>query len=204
MAERDEFTAFVLAGGKSTRMGTDKAFLELGGQPLIAHAMALGRSVAARTKIVGDPTKFGSLGDVVPDVYAVRGPLGGIHAALVASDTDRNLVLGVDLPFIQPRFLEFLIAESLLRDALVTVPFASGHLQPLCAVYRKPFLAAAEHALAHGRNKVDALFSEVQTRVINEQELVVAGFPTSMFRNLNTPGDWELARKELESRPQHL
>jgi molybdopterin-guanine dinucleotide biosynthesis protein A len=79
-----------------------------------------------------------------------------------------------------------------------------GYLQTLCAVYRKEFLKPAEAALAAGRNKIDALFSGISVRIMDEQEILRAGFNTSMFRNLNTPEEWEAAKREFESRPQHL
>jgi molybdopterin-guanine dinucleotide biosynthesis protein A len=197
-------SAFVLAGGKSSRMGTDKALLQLGGQALIVHALALARSVTNDVKIVGDPEKFASFGNVVPDKYAERGPLGGIHAALLSSATDCNLILGVDLPFVEPRFLSFLVSEAETSGAVVTLPSTGGHMQTLCAVYRKEFLGPAEVALAAGRNRIDALFPAIRVRLINEQEVTAAGFNSSMFRNLNTPEEWEFARNEFESRRQDL
>nr|MBA3916917.1 NTP transferase domain-containing protein [Terriglobales bacterium] len=78
-------TAFVLAGGKSTRMGRDKAMLEVGGKRLLERALETARQVAARVRIVGDPVKLSSFGPGVPDRYAECGPLGGIHAALTSS-----------------------------------------------------------------------------------------------------------------------
>ena len=194
----ENLTAFVLAGGKSTRMGADKAFLELAGRPLIAHAVALAAAVVPQVRIVGGPEKFAAWGEVVPDVFADRGPLGGIHAGLQASQTDCNLILGVDLPFVETRLLEFLIEQANACDAMVTVPFAAGHFQTLCAVYRKTFLPVGERALFEGRNRVDALFSKVETHVIGEQELAGEGFQPSMFRNLNTQEDWQAARREFE------
>lgn len=196
----ENLTAFVLAGGKSTRMGADKAFLDLAGRPLIAHAVALATSVAPQVKIVADPEKFAAFGDVVPDIFAERGPLGGIHAALQASQTELNLVLGVDLPFVEARFLKFLIAQASACDAVVTVPFAAGYFQTLCAIYRKSFAAIAERALAEGRNRVDAIFEETKVRIISEQELARETFPPAMFRNLNTREDWEAAQREFEPR----
>jgi molybdopterin-guanine dinucleotide biosynthesis protein A len=192
-------SAFVLAGGKSSRMGTDKALLQFGGQALIVHALALAKSVTNDVKIIGGPEKFASFGNVVPDKYAERGPLGGIHAALLSSATDCNLILGVDLPFVQPRFLSFLVSEAETSGAVVTLSSTGGYLQTLCAVYRKDFLKLAEAALAGGRNKIDALLPGISVRVINEQELTAAGFSSSMFRNLNTPEEWEFARNEFES-----
>ena len=193
----ENLSAFVLAGGKSTRMGADKAFLELNGQPLIAHALALARSLTADVRIVGDPMKFSALTEAIPDVYAGRGPLGGIHAALGASHSDLNLVLAVDLPFLQPAFLKYLLAQAQVSEAIVTVPFAAGHFHPLCAIYRREFYEHADRALSAGKNKLDALFSEVSTRVISQRKLTKAGFTSSMFRNLNTLADLEQARREL-------
>jgi len=190
-------TAFILAGGKSARMGSDKAFLELAGRSLLARSLDLAHAVTPDLRIVGDPKKFAAFGLIVPDIYLGRGPLGGIHAALSNSATDWNMILAVDLPFLEPRFLRYLIAEAQTSDAVVTVPSAAGHLHPLCAVYRKQFCATAERALAEGRNKLDALFSEVPVRTIGEDELAVAGFNASIFRNLNTRDDWEQAKQHF-------
>ena len=188
--------AFVLAGGKSTRMGQDKAFLELGGCTLLAHALDLAGTVAQDMRIVGDANKFAAFGSVVEDVYHERGPLGGIHAALVSSTTELNLMLAVDLPFLRPEFLQYLILEARRTGAVVTVPRAGGGLQPLCAVYRRAFAEVAERSLRQGRNKIDPLFAEVETRVVSEEDLSLAGFSGEMFRNLNTPEEWEEAKSE--------
>jgi molybdopterin-guanine dinucleotide biosynthesis protein A len=193
-------TAFILAGGKSVRMDSDKAFLQLRGRSLLSRALDLARAVTSDVRIVGDPEKFAAFGPVVADIYPARGPLGGIHAALSISATDSNLILGVDLPFLDLRFLQFLIDEAQSADSVVTVPWAGGHFHPLCAVYRKAFLPTAERSLAQGRNKLDALFSEVPTRVISEEELSAAGFDAAIFSNLNTPEEWEQAKQQFADR----
>lgn len=197
-------TGYVLAGGKSLRMGTDKAFLELAGQPLVVHAMDLAGAVTGNVSIVGDPEKLAAFGTVVPDVYTDRGPLGGIHAALLDSSTDANFVLGVDLPFVDRAFLAFLISTAQSCDAVVTVPSCGNHFQTLCAVYRKQFGEIADRALATGHNKIDALFSDLLVRVIDEEEITNAGFQPSMFRNLNTPEEWEAGRRDFELHRAHL
>src|SRR5690348_12202527 len=189
-------TAFVLAGGKSTRMGTDKAFLEFSGRSLLANALELARSVTAEVRIVGDPVKLSSFGTVVPDVYRDRGPLGGIHAGLTSSGTELNLMIAADLPLLDVRFLKHLIDVAGNCDALVTAPRVHGHYEPLCAVYRKGFGTLAGEALAANRNKVDALFSEVPVRFVNDDEFAAGGFSPSMFRNVNTPEDWRQIQEE--------
>lgn len=184
-------------------MGQDKAFLEFRGRTLLTNALESGRAVANEVRIVGDPAKFGGFGTVVEDVYRGRGPLGGIHAALKSTATDLNLMIGVDLPLLETRFLEYLIASAVQSGAIVTVPRAGKYHEPLCAVYRAEFLIPAEQALIAGHNKIDALFTSVEVRVVDDLELAHHGFSTAMFRNLNTPEDWKLAQEEF-ARRQHV
>jgi molybdopterin-guanine dinucleotide biosynthesis protein A len=187
-------TAFVLAGGKSSRMGSDKAFLRFGDETLLSLALKAAHAVAEEVRIVGDAKKFAGFGPVVEDVYRDQGPLGGIHAALSSSATELNLMLAVDLPFVGPKLLKYLLSRAKESSAMVTVPRAGGGLQPLCAVYQCGFADAAEEALRGGKNKIDPLFERVGTCVIEEEELVRAGFSVEMFRNLNTLEELEKAR----------
>ena len=192
-----DIAAFVLAGGKSSRMGKDKAFLELGGRTLLSRALELARSVAETVAIVGDGNKFFPLGRVLDDVYPGQGPLAGIHAALAGSDAALNLMLALDIPFIEKDFLRYLLSEASRGSAVVTVPKTGDHWQPLCAVYRRDFAATAEDALRRGKNRIDPLFAKVETRVVDQDEMLRMNFLESMFRNLNTLEDWKKAEQEI-------
>jgi ABC-type transporter Mla maintaining outer membrane lipid asymmetry ATPase subunit MlaF/molybdopterin-guanine dinucleotide biosynthesis protein A len=197
-------TAFILAGGKSTRMGADKAFVPLQGRPLLARALELAHTVTSDVRIVGSVEKFGSFGPVVEDIFRDSGPLGGIHAALRNSSSPLNLILAVDLPLVSPAFLQYLVARAQNSAAVVTVARAEGGWQPLCAVYRREFAEIAEAALRAGHYKIDPLFESVPVQVIEEMELAEAGFSPTMFRNLNTLEDLEAAArymKTAEERP---
>lgn len=185
-----KLTAFVLAGGKSTRMGRDKALLEFEGETLLTRAVNLARSVTAEVRVIGDAKKFAPWGDVVEDIYPEHGPLGGIHAALNGSSTESNLVLPIDMPLLDARFLEFLTQKAVANQAIVTVPRTGGRLHPLCATYRKEFAEIAKRSLEANRNRIDALFSEVATQIVEEEEILRNGFSSSLFRNVNTPQDW--------------
>jgi molybdopterin-guanine dinucleotide biosynthesis protein A len=178
-------------------MRTDKAFLELAGKPLISLALELAREAATDVRIVGDSERFAAYGHVIGDVYRDRGPLGGIHAALTNSEAERNLMLAVDLPFLSAEFLKYLLARSESSNATVTVPSINGYFQPLCAVYRKQFLNVAGRALLESRNKIDALFPQVSLCVVSEEDIVANGFDLSMFRNLNTPEEWQGAMRDF-------
>jgi molybdopterin-guanine dinucleotide biosynthesis protein A len=190
----EEVAAFIVAGGKSSRMGRDKAFLELAGKPLLEHMLQLAASVAPRVRIVGSAAKFAAWGEVVEDVFPERGPLGGIHAALSATASGLNLILAVDLPLVQPKFLAFLLGRAAATGALVTVPRTGGRFHPLCAVYRPAFRARAEEALRANRNPIAPLLQPGYTGIVEESELVQLSFPPTMFDNLNTPQQLAHAR----------
>lgn len=193
MAPRD-LTAFILAGGNSTRMGTDKAFAMIEGRTLLARALEVCHSITSDVRIVGDRKKFAPFAPVVEDVFPGCGPLAGIHAALRASQTELNVVLAVDLPFVSPALLLFLVAQARQSGAIMTVPRAGKGWQPLCAVYRRAFANAAEKALHAGHYKIDALFEHMLTHAVGEEDLRSAGFSPQVFRNLNTPDELADAR----------
>jgi molybdopterin-guanine dinucleotide biosynthesis protein A len=187
-----DVAVFVLAGGKSTRMGMDKAFVDFEGRTLLARSLDLGRSVTGDVRIVGAKGKFGRFAPVVEDVFREQGPLGAIHAALRTSEAELNFMLAVDMPFVSRAFLQYLIGVARTENAVsVVVPRIGRQWQPLAAVYRRKFADAAEEALLAGRNKIDLLFRASETRVIDEGEWDRAGFPSSIFRNLNTPQELE-------------
>ena len=203
---------FLLAGGKSSRMGVDKAFLDFGGQTLLDRALTVMGAVCGKVTIVGDPDKFAEYGSskygsskygsVVADIFPGCGPLAGIHAALVHSTAELNLMLAVDMPYVSRELLAFIFATAEREDnhAIVTVPRTSKGFQPLCAIYRRDFSTTAEQALRAGKYKIDATFPSVSVRVIEEDELAAAGFSEQIFFNVNTPQDRRAAKRgDLDS-----
>lgn len=199
----DPVTAFVLAGGKSSRMGPnqDKALFKIRKRTLLEHALGLAKASVGNTPgniwIVGSSKKFAGFGPVVEDFYPGQGPLAGIHAALSASATDLNLIIAVDMPFLEPEFLSYLIGQARDSSAAVVVPRTAKGLQPLAAVYRREFAAVAERALRAGQNKVALAFAEIQTRIIEPEELGKNGFSEELFRNLNTGQEWLKAQQKV-------
>jgi molybdopterin-guanine dinucleotide biosynthesis protein A len=190
-------TGFVLAGGKSSRMGTNKALLPLDGATLVERTRDLLAKVCEKVAILGAPELYGHLGDCYPDLYTDCGPLAGIHVALLNSQTNLNLVTAVDTPFLGEEFLEYLLQRAASCSAVVTVPEIAGYVQPLCAVYSRDFLPVAEAALKTGRFKIVPLFAEVRAQVLTGNELGRFALESGMFDNLNTPEDYENARKRF-------
>lgn len=192
---QNDVTAFVLAGGKSERMGQDKATMRLAsGRTLLENAVAVASAVAGQVGIVGSRNKYASYawaGELVEDAFAGRGPLGGIHAALAATTTEWNVILAVDLPGVTAALLDWILKMACEAGSQVTVASIAGGLQPLCGVYRKGFRQRAEKALKEGHNKVDACFDRGSLRILTEAEVRAAGFSPGMFANVNTPEEFQ-------------
>ncbi len=196
-------TGFVLAGGKSSRMGSDKALLRLAsGETLVEHSLALLATVTPEVRLLGSRERYAALawaGPIIEDIYPGRGPLGGIHAGLKSSQTELNLVLAVDMPRMTSVCLRYLIDRATKSKALVVVPDINGTQQPLCAVYRRKFHEIAEKSLLAGNYRVNGVFEPQSTLVIRADELVAAGFGPELFDNLNTSDEWT---RFSESHPQ--
>ncbi|MBV8673135.1 MAG: molybdenum cofactor guanylyltransferase [Acidobacteriaceae bacterium] len=203
--------AFILAGGRSTRMGRDKALLPFRGRPLIEHAVAKLRALGFSPRVAGTRPDLGAYAAVIPDHYPGSGPLAGIEAALCASDSDLNLFLPIDLPLLPAGFLRWLSARAHETSALATIPCLQGRPQPLCAVYHRNLLPYAQAALAAGDRKVTRVLEKaaVTTRSKLDRfdlETVAACVDFSAelpihrwLQNLNTPVDLQIAALE-ESR----
>jgi molybdopterin-guanine dinucleotide biosynthesis protein A len=181
---RRQATAIVLAGGESTRMGCNKALLDVGGRPLIERILGqLGPSFSQILISARNAQDYPSLGyPVIPDRSAGQGPLMGIASALEASENDLNLVVPCDLPDIPRWLVRRLLREA--RDADAVVPVTSDHhYEPLFAVYRKRVLPAIWKALQRGERRVASLYDQCSLKVLPLPEGV-------SLKNLNCPADY--------------
>jgi molybdopterin-guanine dinucleotide biosynthesis protein A len=183
---------FVAAGGRSVRMGRDKALLPWAGATLLDHALARLRSVCGDVRILCGPApRYEDRGaEIVLDRRADAGPLAGLEAALGAAPGRPLLLLGVDLPFVTPALLERLSASLGTSDA--AVPVVGGRPEPLCAAYGPGCLPAVRARLDAGERRMTSFWRDVSVREITEADLAGLGDPTALFRNLNTPSDLAL------------
>jgi molybdopterin-guanine dinucleotide biosynthesis protein A len=206
---------FILAGGKSTRMGRDKALLEWQGRPLIEHALAKLHSVGISARILGVRPDLAGFAPVISDNFPEQGPLGGIEAALSATDTDLNLFLPIDLPLLPVEFLNWMVARAELTQAAATIPRIEGQPQPLCAIYHRGLRGGIQSALSRGDRKV----MRVVGRAADDAGMVIDIFDIEAvaavqsangawpwrlpmrrwFENLNSPGD--VVRTAVEQTP---
>ncbi len=188
MVNAMKINGFVLAGGKSTRMDHDKAMLDWHGLTLLAHMSNLLAGAADDVQVVGR--------GVMPDRSPGCGPLGGIVTLLELSETETNLVVAVDLPFLTLPFLKYFRGrlETSLRPALA----CSIESQfPLCLGVRRASLPVANARFKAGKLSVHGFVTECGAEVIDETELEDAGFGPSIFRNINTEEQY-LRLRELE------
>lgn len=179
-----EATAIILAGGESTRMGSDKSLLDLKGCPMIAK---VAEQVSFFPEILisaNDATKYGFLPyPVVADKSPGMGPLMGLACSLERASHDLCFVTGCDTPQIDPGFIVTLLSRSQDYDAVVP-RLPSGQIEPLLAVYRKSVAPRARQLLATGQRRVLALLDDVRTCYIPFE-------PPRWYRNLNTPQDYQ-------------
>ncbi len=196
--QRVEAGGFVLTGGQSHRMGSDKGLLGLGGRPLVLWTVERLRPLVAEVVLVGAPERYGHLGlPVLADREANRGPLGGLATALAATEYDWNLVLACDLPYLETRFLEFLLELAGVADADAVVPETQGHWQPLCAAYHRRCLPAFERVLAGGHPRIVLAFEQIRVRALSSEELQRFAFEEQILKNMNTPEDYAEAKRLL-------
>ena len=175
----------VLAGGKSSRMGRDKALLEFGGETMVARAVRVMGEVCERVWISG-PEGLAEFGEVLGDEIAGCGPLAGVCAGLAASDFEWNIVMAVDMPLMTAEFLQELAERALRSEADAVVPVVEGREEPLVAAYRRGLEGGLRAALEGGRLKMMGAVREAGS---------VEVFPVSAgverFRNVNTGAEWE-------------
>jgi molybdenum cofactor guanylyltransferase len=154
-AESWDAEGWVLAGGRSLRMGRDKASVALAGRPLIEHMLDKLRTLGLRARVAGLRMPIPSIAaEVLKDAHPDCGPLSGIETALKESEAALVLVVGVDLPLLETEFLAWMLERAVTTGAMATIPQVSGEPQPLCAVYRRELLDGVTAALNAGDYKV--------------------------------------------------
>jgi molybdenum cofactor guanylyltransferase len=198
-------TGFITAGGRSSRMGTDKAWLELGGRAMIEQVIAALAPVASSVAIIANSPEYARLGlPLFADKQTGVGPLEAIRTALANSATSRIVLVGCDLPFVTADLFRFLFNIPGDHQAVVPVG-ADGKLEPLCAIYAAEVLPLVTNLIAGGGRKVSLLFDLIPTRVVPFDELRHLKGAELFFENVNTPGDDTRATESLlRQRTKHM
>lgn len=204
---------FVQAGGGSTRFGTDKALVKLAGRTMLERTGELLAKVCEQVLVIAPPGKYTDLcRPVIADRWPGQGPLGGILTALLhanefgsshesqaTADASCSLITGCDMPFLTPEFLRFLGERALRSQAQVAVPRSAGGLEPLCACWRSDSLPAVQAAFDAGVRKVGDALKHLSMEVLDESVWKRFDTRNRLFWNMNTPTDYEEARRLLET-----
>lgn len=186
--------AAILAGGKSARMKTNKAVLELCGRRLIEYVVDAVKTVIEKPMIISNtPEPYSFLGlPIFPDIIKSIGPLGGIYTALNHCESVHCLVLACDLPFITPELLGFLLEQERNYDVLA-IDSGQG-VEPLCAIYRQSCLTEIERQIDSGQYKVSDFYSNVDINILrigSDDKL----YNSNLFFNVNDPADYREAQR---------
>ncbi len=181
--------AVILAGGLNTRMdGRNKAFLEVGGQTILARLIATLQPIFPQILLVTrQPEHYEDVPlRVVQDLYSARSSLTGIHAGLKHADTEHALIIPCDAPFLQPQLIRLLLGEiDANTDAVV--PRIKGYYEPLCAIYSKRCLAPITSQLHRGQYKITRFFDLIRLKIVSEEKIQQVDPKMLSFLNVNTP-----------------
>ncbi len=193
---------FILAGGESSRMGRAKALLEIGGEPLILRTARLAEAVTGGSvaTVIGYSQAIRALGlATVEDDWPGAGPLGGIATALRVSRAPWSLVLACDLPYLTRAWLEFLVSRAVASEADAVLATSTRGAEPLSAIYHERAKSAIRSALTLGTRKVTDGLKTLRIETIEPAEWKVFDSDGYLFKNMNSPEDYEEARARLGS-----
>lgn len=183
-------TGIILAGGKSSRMKHEKAFLKLGAKTIIEELISrLKKNFCKLIIIANDTRKYMEFGlEMASDILPEKGPLGGIYTALVKSDSFYNFVFACDMPFINQDLIRYMLKEC--RGYDITIADYNGRLQPLCAIYSKNCIEPIKKQLEKNELKIRDFFDYVKVRKISKEEITKFDSGGLSFSNINTPEEY--------------
>ena len=192
-------SAAILAGGRATRFGgRDKSALLVQGRPIVERQLAELSAVTDDILIVGARAfQASDRVRLVADIVPGCGPLGGLHAALIAARGDRVVVVACDMPYVSAPFLAYLAGLAGRREPGkadgfdAVVPQTERGYHPLCAVYTHAVIAPIERRLSAGHFTMTDLLADVRLRVVAADEIARFGDPHRLLANVNTPSEHE-------------
>ena len=182
----EKITGIILAGGKSTRMGSNKAFLKLGGKTLLNRSIEIIEDICDQV-IISSNIPIESKYQVVKDEINEIGPLGGMISSLRFSNNSQNVVISCDLPFITSEVINTMIKE---HKTLITVPTIDNkNIEPLCAVYNKEILLHLEKEANNGSYKLHSIIKGLPHKIIDFSDKY------DLFLNINNQDDYKKAEE---------
>lgn len=187
-------TGIILAGGRNTRIGTNKALLKVDGGTIIENtATVLSPLFESLIVVTNSPDSYEFLGlKTVPDLEPGKGPLVGIYSGLLASSDKWNFVVGCDMPFLSRELIAFMSKFCDASD--VVVPRLDSYYESLHAFYNESCLDSMKQQIESGNLKINSLFATLRLHEITREEIERFGDTHTLFFNVNTLSDLEFAR----------
>lgn len=177
---------YILAGGKSSRMGTDKGLILFDGKAIIQHILEQFQPVTDKVVIVSNNPEYEKFGvEVIADLFRDKGPAGGIFTALSHSNTAKIFVLSCDMPFVTTAAIEYLIQHA--SRSQITIASHEGKSEPLFGVYSKTCLTHWNMLIQKGFLKLQEMIAEFDLLKLNVEGSPL--FTNKVFININTPED---------------
>jgi molybdopterin-guanine dinucleotide biosynthesis protein A len=191
-----KLTVAIMAGGQSSRMGTDKSFVLFEGRPMIENVLDTVSGLGDETLLITNkPDEYEHLNlSMVSDVYPGLGPLGGIFTAVHAASHPHTLIVACDMPWLNRPLLEYMI--SLRQTADVVVPRWEKFPEPLHAIYSKACLDPIEEKLKAKMLKITVFFGQVDVRFVEREEIERFDEDGRSFANINSPQDLQEASNQ--------
>jgi molybdopterin-guanine dinucleotide biosynthesis protein A len=188
-------TAVILAGGQSSRMGSNKALLPYrGGRFIESIHRQLSGLFDEFLLVTNTPEQYAFLGcRMVPDLFPGMGALAGLHAGLHASHTQHIFAVACDMPYLNDTLIKALQARRHLAD--VVIPESAQGLEPLHAIYGKACLTPMEQSLSSERRRIVSFFPQVRVHTFSSDHVATIDQDFASFSNINTPADYFELRK---------
>ncbi len=197
MCTQDAISAFILAGGHSSRLGQDKGLASINGVPLIFFPLQTVKALTELVHIIGPPRRYRRLGyPVIADCGTSVGPLSGLFTALKNSSTSLSIILACDMPRVPPALLQILRLRIQDADAAM-VRRLDGTVEPLCAIYSKKCLPQIESSLSSTNFSLRKLMDRLQVYFLDEAEFETLNITGPIFENINTPTQLHRWRKRM-------
>lgn len=175
--------AIILAGGKSSRMGSDKGLLLLNGKPMVAYVIDTIKQITDDIIIISDQTAYKVFGvPVYEDLIKEAGPLAGIYAGLTYSKHNKNIVVSCDVPFVSEKLLQYLI--NCCKNYDVTIPIKNNKTHQVIGIYDKKCITVFKKELDNNQRKMKLALEKINLNVVDTNQ-----FDKKEFTNINTPAE---------------
>lgn len=185
-------TGIILSGGKSLRMGKNKAFIEIEGLPMIERILNLFKKIFNEILIItNDKNQFSHLNNVkiYNDLVPYKGALGGLFTGIFYSSYEYSFCVGCDMPFLNESLIKFLIKKIEGED--IIVPKTEKGLEPLHAIYSKRCLSLIKKMIDSGKSRIIDIYPLLNVKIIEENEFIKLDPERKSFLNINTPEELE-------------